>query len=160
MAAVLLAIIFNNNKMDNGNPLDINGNPLEQYKRYKLGNNLNAPICVYLGTDSPNNNLLIFNCKLHSNRKKKLRRQINYHGDIVPFVPVNDHEVWTDDEDSDVDGGGEYGGIKNTKKRNTKKRNTKKRNTKKEILKKEILKKEILKKEILKKEILKKEIIE
>jgi hypothetical protein len=136
MAAVLLAIIFNNNKMDNGPPLDINGKTLEQYNRYKLGNDLNAPICVYLGTDSPNNNLLIFDCKLDSGRKKKLRRQINYHEDIVPFVPVNDHEVWTDGEDSDVDGGGEYGGIKNTKKRNTKKRNTKKRNTKKRNTKK------------------------
>jgi len=122
--------------MDNGNPLDNNGKPLVMYNRYKLGNDLNAPICVYIGRDSPNNNLLIFDCKLHSNRKKKLRIQINYHEDIVHFVPEKDDEVWTEGEDSDVDGGGEYGGIKNTKKRNTKKRNTKKRNTKKRNTKK------------------------
>jgi hypothetical protein len=110
--------------------MDTAGNPLVVNSHYRLGTDEFAPKCRYLGVEAPNNTVMLFSCKLHTGRIRKIRR--NIHDDdeeYVPFTPVDD-DVWTDSEDtdSDVEGGG-YIGIKNTKKRKSKKRKSKKRKT-------------------------------
>lgn len=106
--------------------MDTAGNPLVVNSHYRLGTDQFAPKCRYLGVEAPNNTVMLFSCKLHMGRIRKLRRNIHDGQDYVPFTPVYD-DVWTDSEDtdSDVEGGG-YSGIKNTKKRKTKKRKSKK----------------------------------
>jgi hypothetical protein len=110
--------------------MDTAGNPLVVNSHYKMGYGQYAPNCRYLGLDAPpNNTVMLFSCKLHTGRIRKIRRNIHSGETYVPFTPGYD-DVWTDSEDtdSDVEGGG-YNGVKKTKKRKTKKRKTKKRKT-------------------------------
>ena len=112
--------------------VDVNGNPLVVNSHYKMGYGQYAPNCIYLGLDAPpNNTVMLFSCKLHTGRIRKIRRIIHSGEIYVPFTPEYG-DVWTDSEDtdSDVEGGG-YNGVKKTKKRKTKKRKTKKRKSKK-----------------------------
>ena len=111
--------------------MDTAGNPLVVNSHYRLGTDQFAPKCKYLGVEAPNNTVMLFSCKLHTGRIRRLRRNIHSGENYVPFTPEYD-DVWTDNEDtdSDVEGGG-YIGIKNTKKRKSKKRKSKKRKSKK-----------------------------
>ncbi len=111
--------------------VDVNGNPLIVNSHYKMGYGQYAPNCIYLGVDAPpNNTVMLFSCKLHTGRIRKIRRNI-HSGEIYDPTPEYD-DVWTDSEDtdSDVEGGG-YNGVKKTKKRKSKRRKSKKRKSKK-----------------------------
>jgi hypothetical protein len=109
--------------------MDTAGNPLVVNSHYRLGTDQAAPKCRYLGVEAPNNTVMLFSCKLHTGRIRKIRRNIHSGEIYVPFTPVYD-DVWTDSEDtdSDVEGGG-YNGVKKTKKRKSKRRKSKKRKT-------------------------------